>query len=108
MLPGHDGVKMGGFGDYMQAMVGSGVSLTTTLRRRGRGQAAGHRRGGGGAASGLGVRYFLTRSPSPSAHARATSESAFSCPGILSQPPFSMNSPLDQLLTSPNSLSFAS
>jgi len=53
MLPGHDGVKMGGFGDYMQAMVGSGVSLTTTLRRRGRGQAAGHRRGGGGAASGL-------------------------------------------------------
>jgi hypothetical protein len=52
--------------------------------------------------------YFLTRSASPSAQARATSESAFSCPGILSQPPFSMNSPLVQLLTSPNSLSFAS
>jgi hypothetical protein len=53
-------------------------------------------------------RYFFTRSSSPSAHARATSESAFSCPGILSQPPFSMNSPLVQLFTSPNSLSFAS
>src|SRR5712691_4052119 len=50
--------------------------------------------------------HFLTRSASPSAHARATSESAFSCPGILSQPPFSMYSPLDQLLTSANSLSF--
>src|SRR5207253_3504479 len=52
--------------------------------------------------------HFLIRSASPSAHARATAEPAFSCPGILSQPPFSMPSALCQLLTSPSSLSFFS
>ena len=52
--------------------------------------------------------HFLVRSSSPSAHARATAGPAFSCPGILSQPPFSMNSALVQLLISPNSLSFFS
>src|SRR5437867_8484583 len=50
--------------------------------------------------------HFLIRSASPSAHARATAEPAFACPGILSQPPFSMTSALCQLLTSPSSLSF--
>src|SRR5713226_10362776 len=37
--------------------------------------------------------HFLIRSSSPSAHARATAEPAFSCPGILSQPPFSSSLP---------------
>src|SRR5437773_2117989 len=52
--------------------------------------------------------HFLITSASPSAHARATAEPAFACPGILSQPPFSMTSALCQLLTSPSSLSFFS
>src|SRR5206468_4071018 len=52
--------------------------------------------------------HFLIRSASPSAHARATAEPAFACPGILSQPPFSMTSALCQLLTASSSLSFAS
>src|SRR5438093_12473324 len=52
--------------------------------------------------------HFLIRSASPSAHARATAEPAFSCPGILSQPPFSMTSALCPLLTSPSALSFFS
>ena len=34
--------------------------------------------------------YFFISTSSPSAHARATVEPAFSSPGILSQPPFSM------------------
>src|SRR4030042_811340 len=45
--------------------------------------------------------HFLIRTSSPSAHARATVEPAFSCPGILSQPPFSMNSALFQESISP-------
>src|SRR5271157_4863108 len=48
------------------------------------------------------------RTSSPLAHDWATEELAFSCPGILSQPPFSMNSPLCQESIAPNSLSFPS
>jgi hypothetical protein len=52
--------------------------------------------------------HFFIRSSSPSAHARATAGPASSCPGILSQPPFSMASGLCQLFTSSSAFSFSS
>jgi len=51
--------------------------------------------------------YFSIRSSTPSAHARLTVKPAFCSPGILSQPPFSMNSALFQELIAFNSLSLA-
>src|SRR5712691_4421066 len=52
--------------------------------------------------------HFFIRSSSPSAHARATASPAFSCPGILCQPPFSMASARCQPLTASSALSFYS
>jgi hypothetical protein len=52
--------------------------------------------------------HFFTRSERPSAQALETSGSALSWPGILSQPPFSMNSFLDHVLMASSSASFFS
>lgn len=51
------------------------------------------------------IQPFCISAPSPSAQGRATVSLAFSSPGILSQPPFSMNVERSQELMACNSLS---